>query len=50
MNLGQPDAARPFLDAARQIDANHYRLHALQAAIAESEDRFSDAAGNTRSL
>src|SRR5216684_5495171 len=45
MNLGQPDAARPFLDAARQIDANHYRLHAIQAAIAESEDRFSDAAG-----
>ena len=45
MNLGQPDAARPFLDAARQMDANHYRLHAIEAAIAESEDRFSDAAG-----
>jgi tetratricopeptide (TPR) repeat protein len=45
MSLGQPDAARPFLDAARQIDANHYRLHAMQAAIAGSEDRFSDAAG-----
>src|SRR3984893_8025698 len=45
MNLAQPDAARPFLDAARQIDANHYRLHAIEAAIAESEDRFSDAAG-----
>ena len=43
VNLGQPDAAGPFLKAAQQIDANNYRLHAIQALVAESEDRFSDA-------
>jgi tetratricopeptide (TPR) repeat protein len=44
VNLGQPDAARPFLDAARQIDANNYRMHAIQAALAESQYRLNDAA------
>jgi tetratricopeptide (TPR) repeat protein len=44
VNAGQPDSAAPFLDAARQIDANHYRLHAILGGIAESQDRLSDAA------
>jgi len=43
VNLGQPDKARPFLDQARQIDANNYRLHAILGANAESEDRLADA-------
>jgi tetratricopeptide (TPR) repeat protein len=43
VNLGQMDAARAFLDDARQINPNNYRLHAIEGAIAESEDRFSDA-------
>jgi tetratricopeptide (TPR) repeat protein len=43
INLGQPDQARPFLDAAKQIDENNYRLHAINASVAESEDRFVDA-------
>ncbi len=41
--LGQPDAARGFLDDARRIDSNSYRLHALLGAIAEGEDRVADA-------
>jgi tetratricopeptide (TPR) repeat protein len=43
VNVGRPDEARPFLEEARRIDANNYRLHAIQGAIAESEDRFADA-------
>jgi len=43
VNLGQSDTAIPFLDAARQIDGNSYRLHAILATIAESQDRLSDA-------
>ncbi len=43
INAGQPDAARPFLDAARQIDGNNYRLHAILGSIAESEDRLPEA-------
>lgn len=43
INLGQPDAATPFLGAARQIDANNYRLHAILGGIAESQDRLSEA-------
>jgi tetratricopeptide (TPR) repeat protein len=43
VNVGQPDAARPFLDAARQIDSNNYRLHAILGGIAESEDRLPEA-------
>ena len=43
VGLGQSDAARAFLDDARRIDANNYRLHAILGAIAESEDRVSDA-------
>ena len=43
VNVGQPDAARPFLDDARQIDSNNYRLHAILGSIAESEDRLPEA-------
>ena len=43
VNVGQPDAARPFLEAARQIDGNNYRLHAILGGIAESEDRLPEA-------
>ena len=43
INVGQQDSAKPFLDAARQIDGNNYRLHAILASVAESEDRLSDA-------
>ena len=41
--LGQPDAAQNFLDAAKRIDPNSYRLHAILGAIAESDNRFADA-------
>ncbi len=43
VSLGQNDAAREFLDPAKQIDGNNYRLHAIEGAIAESDDRFEDA-------
>jgi tetratricopeptide (TPR) repeat protein len=43
INLGRPDEARPFLDAARQVDANNYRLHAIQGSLAESEERLQEA-------
>ena len=43
MGLGQADAARTFLDDARKIDGNNYRLHSLQGALDESEDRLAEA-------
>lgn len=43
INLGHAEEAKEFLDAARRIDANNYRLHAILAAEAESEDRLSEA-------
>ena len=44
INIGRPDEALPFLAAARQIDGNNYRLHAILGEIADSEDCLSDAA------
>ncbi len=44
VNIGQSDAALPFLEAARQIDANSYRLHAIMASIDDSQDRLPEAA------
>jgi tetratricopeptide (TPR) repeat protein len=41
--LGQPDQANQFLDDARRVDRNSYRLHAVLGEIAEAEDRISDA-------
>jgi tetratricopeptide (TPR) repeat protein len=49
VNLGQPDAARPFLDTARQLDANNYRLHAILGSMADSDDRLQ-AAGDEYKL
>lgn len=43
INMGRPDEAIPFLTAARQLDGNNYRLHAILAEIADSDDRLSDA-------
>ena len=43
VNLGQVDKAQAFLEDARKIDANNYRLHAILATIAESDDRPGDA-------
>ncbi|HEV2400707.1 MAG TPA: tetratricopeptide repeat protein [Candidatus Sulfotelmatobacter sp.] len=43
VNLGRPEDAKPFLDAARQIDANSYRLHAILGSIAEGEERMPEA-------
>ena len=43
INTGKPDEAKTFLDAARAIDASNYRLHAILAALAESEDRLPEA-------
>jgi tetratricopeptide (TPR) repeat protein len=43
INLGHPEEAQDFLDQARRIDGNNYRLHAILAAQAESEDRLPEA-------
>ena len=43
VNAGRPEEAQQFLDAAKQLDANHYRLHAILAGIADSENRTADA-------
>jgi tetratricopeptide (TPR) repeat protein len=43
IHAGKPEEATPFLDAARSIDGNNYRLHAILAALAESEDRLPEA-------
>ncbi len=32
VSLGQPDAAQNFLDDAKRIDGNNYRLHAILGA------------------
>jgi len=42
-NVGQADAADPFLQAARQIDPNYYRLHAILGEIADSQGRLREA-------
>ncbi len=41
--IGQPEGAGPFLEDARRIDPNSYRLHATLGAIAENDNRFTDA-------
>lgn len=43
INLGKPEEAKEFLDAAQRVDPNNYRLHAILASEAESEDRLSEA-------
>jgi len=43
VNLGQFEAARPFLEDAKHIDASNYRLHGILGQIAVGEDRVADA-------
>jgi len=43
INAGKPEDAAPFLNTARAINDNNYRLHAILAALAESEDRLPEA-------
>jgi tetratricopeptide (TPR) repeat protein len=43
VSMGQTDAAQPFLEEARRIDANNYRLHAILGSMALGEDRVAEA-------
>jgi len=43
VNLGQADGAQPFIEEAKRIDGDNYRLHAILGAIAESDDQLADA-------
>src|SRR3954467_7978870 len=43
INAGRPEEAAPFLDTARALAANNYRLHAILASLAGSEDRLPEA-------
>jgi tetratricopeptide (TPR) repeat protein len=43
VGLGRADEAQPFLDDARKIDGNSYRLHAILAGIAEADERLPEA-------
>ena len=43
VGLGQTDAAASFIEEARRIDPNNYRLHAIAGAIDNAEDRLEDA-------
>jgi tetratricopeptide (TPR) repeat protein len=44
ITIGQPENAEPFLDEARRLDPNNYRLHAILGSVAEGDNRFDDAA------
>ena len=43
MMVGQVDAAKKYLDRAEQLNANHYRLHAIRGEVAKVEERNEDA-------
>ncbi len=43
VGTGQNDAAQAFLEEARRINPDSYRLHAILGSIADSENRFADA-------
>ncbi len=43
MNVGHLEESRKFLARAEGLDANHYRLHALRAALAKMENQPADA-------
>jgi tetratricopeptide (TPR) repeat protein len=43
VNLGQFDAARQFLEKVQELNGNNYRLHAILAQIAESENQVPQA-------
>jgi tetratricopeptide (TPR) repeat protein len=40
---GSIAAAEPFLKRAEELDAGHYRLHAIEGEVAESQQRDRDA-------
>ena len=41
--LGQPEGADPFIEDARRIDPNSYRMHSILGEIAANDNRFADA-------
>ncbi len=43
ISAGRPEEAGPFIEAARALDGNNYRLHAILGSLAESEDRIPEA-------
>ena len=43
MRAGDLDRAHQYISRAQSIDSNHYRLHAIKAALAKTENRQSDA-------
>lgn len=43
VTIGSLDAAQPFIKRAGSIEADHYRLHAIRAEIANLEERDQDA-------
>jgi tetratricopeptide (TPR) repeat protein len=43
IGLGQVDDAHTFVEDAKRVDPNGYRLHAIEGEIAEAEDRYADA-------
>jgi tetratricopeptide (TPR) repeat protein len=43
-DIGQPDAARPFLEEVEKVDSNNYRLHAILGSMALSDDHMEEAA------
>ena len=43
LRFGETDHAQTFLARAAQIDANHYRLHALKAQLARMQKRNAEA-------
>ena len=48
VNLGQLDAATPFLEDAKRIAPDSYRLHAIEGEVAEGENRLDDATAEYR--
>jgi tetratricopeptide (TPR) repeat protein len=48
LRSGDTDRAQTFLARAAQIDANHYRLHALKAQLARMQKRNAEAIGEYR--
>ena len=43
LRAGDLDKARQYISRSQAIDPNHYRLHAIKAALAKTENRQADA-------
>ncbi len=43
LRIGNLEKAHTYLNRAAAIDPNHYRLHAIRAAVAKEENRQTDA-------